>query len=348
MNQVEQLIRKYQLIHKALGIEGDTNNSARRTTKPNTDKKPPANPPAPSPTFTYPPPTFSWNAMIKWLKANTEACPGCYHRKSSFHRKYGCLPLARAGFVLKYDPVGSKEIIASHDKAEKQQKAKQREEAKRATEEKESAEEKEDGSQASAKRASAKRTGRTNIFDAFLSQDSSDEGEHELDERHGVDDKNNSNSAPYHLCNTNFSAAKSEVVASARHVSTSLAEAAKVALASPHSKVSSCNTSHQECCADSGATEHMLNDYDAFVSYHPCRNEYVTLGDDTKLKIYGRGSARFMLNGRVIQVRNALHVPDLRAPLYSLRRHRSPSYGWMWLLFSVQCWVFHPVSHFHD
>jgi hypothetical protein len=124
------------------------------------------------------------------------------------------------------------------------------------------------------------------------------------------------------LCDTNISAAKSKVVASARHVSTSLAEAAKIALASPQSKVSTVNSSHQECCADSGATEHMLNDYDAFVSYHPCKNEFVTLGDDTRLKIYGRGSDRFLLNGRVIQVRNALHVPDLRAPLYFLRRHR--------------------------
>jgi transposase InsO family protein len=36
----------------------------------------------------------------------------------------------------------------------------------------------------------------------------------------------------------------------------------------------------------------------------------------------GRGTARFYLNDKVIEVRHALHVPGLRAPLYSLRRHR--------------------------
>jgi hypothetical protein len=37
----------------------------------------------------------------------------------------------------------------------------------------------------------------------------------------------------------------------------------------------------------------MLNDYKAFVSYRRCHNEFVTLGDDTQLKIYGRGTAKF-------------------------------------------------------
>jgi hypothetical protein len=62
-------------------------------------------------------------------------------------------------------------------------------------------------------------------------------------------------------------------------------------------------------------TEHMIPDYKAFTSYQSCKNEFATLGDTTQLPIMGRGKARFMLNGKVIEVRNALHVPDLRAPL---------------------------------
>ena len=77
-----------------------------------------------------------------------------------------------------------------------------------------------------------------------------------------------------------------------------------------------------ECCADSGATHHMLNKYEAFVSYHPCKNRVVTLGDESTLPVLGTGTAKFSLNRKVILIRNALHVPGLRAPLYSLRRHR--------------------------
>jgi hypothetical protein len=66
----------------------------------------------------------------------------------------------------------------------------------------------------------------------------------------------------------------------------------------------------------------MIPDYKAFVSYKSCQNELVTLHDTTKLPIKGRGTAWFYLNDKVVEVRNALHVPDLRAPLYSLRRHR--------------------------
>lgn len=77
-----------------------------------------------------------------------------------------------------------------------------------------------------------------------------------------------------------------------------------------------------ECCADSGATHHMLNDYNTFVSYYPCKHRVVTLGNESTLPVMGTGTTKFFLNGKVILVRNALHVPGLRAPLYSLRRHR--------------------------
>eukprot|EP00956_Cyclotella_meneghiniana_P041317 scaffold222336_cov36-Cyclotella_meneghiniana.AAC.1 len=66
----------------------------------------------------------------------------------------------------------------------------------------------------------------------------------------------------------------------------------------------------------------MFPDYNTFVSYHPCKNKTVELGDSTELPILGYGTAKFSLNGHVILVRNALHVPGLTDPLYSLRQHR--------------------------
>ena len=76
-----------------------------------------------------------------------------------------------------------------------------------------------------------------------------------------------------------------------------------------------------DACADSGATDVMLPDKKAFRSYHTCQNKFVTLGDNNKCRIEGEGTAIFSLNGKTILVRNALHVPALRSPLYSLRKH---------------------------
>ena len=77
-----------------------------------------------------------------------------------------------------------------------------------------------------------------------------------------------------------------------------------------------------ECCADSGATKHMFPDYNTFISYRRVHNKVVTLGDGSLLQILGIGIAKFSINKHVILVRNALHVPRLSAPLYSLRQHR--------------------------
>lgn len=76
-------------------------------------------------------------------------------------------------------------------------------------------------------------------------------------------------------------------------------------------------------CADSGATDFMFPDRQAFLSYHPCPPGRVCdLAGDQSVPIVGVGSAVIRLNGKVILVRNALHIPALRNPLYSLRRHR--------------------------
>ena len=74
-------------------------------------------------------------------------------------------------------------------------------------------------------------------------------------------------------------------------------------------------------CADSGASEDMLPDYSTFKTYHRLTNSYATLGDTTKLPIEGIGTTVYTLNGRTIPTSNALHIPALWGPLYSLRKH---------------------------
>jgi len=75
--------------------------------------------------------------------------------------------------------------------------------------------------------------------------------------------------------------------------------------------------------ADSGATDHMWPHYSAFTSYKPLTAKHVTLADNTLVPVVGIGSIKILFDGHVIGVRNVLHVPSLRVPLYSLRAHRA-------------------------
>jgi hypothetical protein len=70
--------------------------------------------------------------------------------------------------------------------------------------------------------------------------------------------------------------------------------------------------------ADTGATDHMLPDKSAFISYHPVSGRRVRMGNNSFAPILGHGSAIISLNGKKILIRDCLHVPDLRNPLYSL------------------------------
>ncbi len=74
--------------------------------------------------------------------------------------------------------------------------------------------------------------------------------------------------------------------------------------------------------ADSGATDHMWNDYSAFTSYHPTTSKHVTLADNTTAPVAGIGAIKILLDGYVSGLHNVLHVPTLRMSLYSLRAHR--------------------------
>ena len=82
--------------------------------------------------------------------------------------------------------------------------------------------------------------------------------------------------------------------------------------------------------ADTGATDHMLPDRTAFISYKLVRNLRVRMGNNSYAPVLGRGTAIISLNGQRLLIRNVLHVPALRVPLYSLRAHlRQPNCGFI-------------------
>ena len=75
--------------------------------------------------------------------------------------------------------------------------------------------------------------------------------------------------------------------------------------------------------ADTGATDHMCPERSAFISYHPVpRNTLnVRMGNKTLAPVLGKGAAIISLNGKLVLVRNVIHVSTLRTPLYSLHKH---------------------------
>lgn len=73
--------------------------------------------------------------------------------------------------------------------------------------------------------------------------------------------------------------------------------------------------------ADTGATDHMLPDRSAFISYKSVRHLRVRMGNNSYAPVLGRGTAIVSLNGQRLLIRDVLHVPALRVPLYSLRAH---------------------------
>ncbi len=74
--------------------------------------------------------------------------------------------------------------------------------------------------------------------------------------------------------------------------------------------------------ADTGATDHMLPEKSAFISYYPVTGRRVHMGNNSFAPIAGYGTAIISLNGKKILICDCLHVPDLRNPLYNLRAHQ--------------------------
>ncbi len=74
--------------------------------------------------------------------------------------------------------------------------------------------------------------------------------------------------------------------------------------------------------ADIRATDHVIPNKSAFISYCPVRGCCVRMGNNSFAPILGHGLAIISLNGKKILICDCFHVPDLRNPLYSLRAHQ--------------------------
>ena len=72
--------------------------------------------------------------------------------------------------------------------------------------------------------------------------------------------------------------------------------------------------------ADTGVTHHMIPDKSAFISCNRV-DKQVRMGNRAYVPVFGWGTAVFALNGHTVLIRNVLHVPALRVPLYSLCAH---------------------------
>ena len=122
-----------------------------------------------------------------------------------------------------------------------------------------------------------------------------------------------------------------------------------------HSKLDT-NDAHDQTAQRShqlgydGFVSGMFRNYSTFKTYHRLTNLYATLVDTTKLPIEGIGIAVYTLNGRNILTRNALHIPALRGPLYSLRKHlQGPGCG-VYLSYKHGSYLFLPefILHVED
>ncbi len=73
---------------------------------------------------------------------------------------------------------------------------------------------------------------------------------------------------------------------------------------------------------DTGATNHMLPDNAAFVSYYPVSGWQVRMGNNFFAPILGHVTAVISLNGKKILIHECFHVLELLCPLYSLWAHQ--------------------------
>jgi hypothetical protein len=81
------------------------------------------------------------------------------------------------------------------------------------------------------------------------------------------------------------------------------------------------DTSSRFVVANTGATGHMVPDRGAFISYTSIQGLRIRMGNNSFAPVLGRGTAIISLNSQCLLIRNVLHVPGLRVPLYSLRAH---------------------------
>ncbi len=82
--------------------------------------------------------------------------------------------------------------------------------------------------------------------------------------------------------------------------------------------------------ADTGATNHMLPDALAFISYKRVTDLSIRMGNNSFVPVLGWGTAVFSLNRKHVLIWNVLQVPSFAVPLYSLRAHlHQPGCGFL-------------------
>ena len=115
--------------------------------------------------------------------------------------------------------------------------------------------------------------------------------------------------------------AQSGTTASTIFLSTDIHSVSQAIICAHTNKIAIYKNSDTACCIESGAFEDVFPGYSTYKTYHRLSNRYDTLVDTTRLPIEGIGTAVYALNGWTILTRNALHIPSLRGPLWSLRKH---------------------------
>eukprot|EP00956_Cyclotella_meneghiniana_P005594 scaffold7180_cov50-Cyclotella_meneghiniana.AAC.3 len=327
LSQLETRMEREDRLRPLMGDSTDSARHARPPPKPNSQQD------QEQVSTTYPPPArVKAHQLVEFTKDNTN-CIACFARgkAGTFCRKGECHAALSAGFILEHAPDKAKEKLEEVRDKYKNPRGRSQGKGRRATDQDNDqknpappAPKKPEDKQVvgSGKRAtSTEKSPAPSYAEAARSADSDkpqrnyyDELESDSDDNEGYfvreeDDKPNSSSNAYLF----QSARRATVSKTFSEIARRELRPMKIALKSEDEAV---------CCADSGATKHMFPDYNTFISYHKCHNKTVRLGDSTELPILGYGSAKFSLNGHVVIVRNALHVPGLTDPLYSLRQHR--------------------------
>ena len=84
--------------------------------------------------------------------------------------------------------------------------------------------------------------------------------------------------------------------------------------------------------ADTGATDHMLPDKSAFISYYPVSGRRVWIGNNSFAPIFSHGTAMISLNGKKILIGKCLHIPDDQP---RLQPTGAPTTAWVWFYWDV-------------
>ena len=87
-------------------------------------------------------------------------------------------------------------------------------------------------------------------------------------------------------------------------------------------RISSNGNNEYPIIIDSGATHHMWNNKDSFITYTTLHNCYVTLANKHKIPVIGQGTIQLNIQGYILHLHNVYLVPSLQFNLYSVKVHR--------------------------